>query len=407
MSTSAEGTRTSRRVALGLLGLGPLVASGALAAADSSGGTRVSRDLLPGGGYDRFIRGLAEADQFSGTVLIAHRGRTVLARAYGLADRERGIRNEIDTIYNLASASKPFTALAIVQLAQANRLRFTDTIGTHLHDYPDQTATTVTIHHLLTHTGGLPNLVDADDKHVNNSVEEATAREHERNRRGTPRFPPGSQHEYSSVGMSILGEIVAKVTGRYFHEYVAEHILRPAGMSSSDYYTRDDWLTNPRIAHPYMYQEDGSRVDAVRNLDAGAVLGGGPGSNAARGYIGSGGGGGFATAGDLVSFATALGQDRLLTPAFRELYLSPKVPQTPLRTEATGGPDHPFGAYGVVAGLTHGEQVVGHGGGIGGGNTNWSIYRQRDLVGVILCNYDLDIPPIIAREREAVFTSTR
>ena len=92
VSTSDQGTRTSRRVALGLLGIGPLIAGGALAAADSGGGTRVSRDLLPGGAYDRYIRELAEADQFSGTVLIAHRGRPVLARAYGMADRERGIR---------------------------------------------------------------------------------------------------------------------------------------------------------------------------------------------------------------------------------------------------------------------------------------------------------------------------
>jgi len=201
--------------------------------------------------------------------------------------------------------------------------------------------------------------------------------------------------------MSVLGEIVATLSGRHFHEYVAEHVLRPAGMSSSDYYTREDWLNDPRIAHPYMYQEDGSRIDAVRNLDAGAVLGGGPGSNAARGFIGSGGGGGFATAGDLVRFATALADDRLVTPAFRELYLSPKVPPTRLTADTRSS--HPFGGYGVIAGIVNGERVVGHGGGIGGGNTNWSIYRERDLVGVILCNYDLDIPPIIARERAAVF----
>jgi len=80
---------------------------------------------------------LGAADTFSGTVLLAHKGRPVLARSYGMADKERSIPNRTDTIYNLASASKPFTGLAIVQLAQQGKLAFHEKPGPLLPGFQD------------------------------------------------------------------------------------------------------------------------------------------------------------------------------------------------------------------------------------------------------------------------------
>src|SRR5262245_38882520 len=97
----------------------------------------------------------AADDRFSGVVLLA-RGQTVLLQeARGFADAERRSPLTPETGFNLGSMNKMFTGLAIVQLAQAGKLRFGDTVGQHLPDYPNPDAARVTIEQLLTHTGGL------------------------------------------------------------------------------------------------------------------------------------------------------------------------------------------------------------------------------------------------------------
>ncbi|MFI0484193.1 serine hydrolase domain-containing protein [Actinomadura sp. 9N215] len=385
----------------------PLATGGVLASssetAEAAAGTS-HNGPRPGGAYDRFLKRLADQDEFSGTVLLAYRGRPVLARAYGMADKERSAPNRADTIYNLASTAKTFTGLAVVQLARKGAIKFHEPLGTYLDGYPEEVAKHVTVHQLLTHTSGLANHIlpgEGDDKRVTNSVEEEMRLRSEGHRKAKPMFTPGTQHSYSSVGFSILGELVATVsTEKSFHKYVADNIFAPAKMTSTAYYTRPDWLTNKRIAHPYIYQEDGSRVDGVRNLDAGAVLNGGNGSNAARAFIGSGGGGAFSTASDLVRFTFALESGKLAGRAHTELFMGMKFPRKPLGD--SGRETAGFAAYGPVASISHDQRLVGHGGGIAGGNTNWTFYRDSDWIGVILCNYDLDVGSIIAEERRAV-----
>ncbi|MFI0370382.1 serine hydrolase domain-containing protein [Actinomadura sp. 1N219] len=405
----SSDSQPSRRFALGLLGALPLATGGVLASSEIAEATAGTSRGGPGvGAYDRFLKRLAEQDEFSGTVLLAHRGRPVLARAYGMADKERSIPNRVDTIYNLASTAKTFTGLAVVQLARKGRVSFHEPVGTYLDGYPDEVAKHVTVHQLLTHTSGLVNhiLPGEGDNRVTNSVEEEMRLRSEGHRKAKPMFTPGTQHSYSSVGFSILGELVATVSKeKSFHKYVADNIFAPAEMTSTAYYTRPDWLTNKRIAHPYIYQNDGSRVDGVRNLDAGAVLNGGNGSNAARAFIGSGGGGAFSTASDLVRFSFALESGKLAGRAYSELFMGMKFPRKPRDDSdaATAG----FAAYGPVASISGDQRLVGHGGGIAGGNTNWTIYRDSGWIGVILCNYDLDVGSIIAEERKAVLETPR
>ncbi|MBN6039368.1 serine hydrolase [Amycolatopsis sp. 195334CR] len=387
----------SRRALFGMAA----AVGGALALPGTAAATPVPGAMLPGGRYDRYLRRLADADQFSGTVQVAYRDHPVLTRSYGMADKEQGIPNRTDTVYALASASKPFTGLAVVQLAEQDKLRFHDTLGMHLGGFAADVAGKVTVHHLLTHTSGLAHPGPAGPEHIFTSVEERTAYLARRTREMVLKDAPGTTKAYNSPAYDLLGELVATVSGKPFHTYVLDHIFTPAGMGRSAYHTRPEWLSDPRIAHPYALQADGSRVDCVRHLDKGAVLGGAPGSNSARGFIGSGGGNGFSTAPDLLSFARALREGKLLGRAYHELYVNGKIsaapmgPVDPLRGES-------FHAYGPVAGLYRKQRVLGHGGGIAGGSTNWSIYLDRDWTGVVLCNYDLDVEAIIAEEREAV-----
>ncbi|GAA3847247.1 serine hydrolase domain-containing protein [Amycolatopsis tucumanensis] len=391
-------TAFSRRAALSAVPLATgLLAAPPAAAAGSS--TAVPAALRPGGAYDRYLAQRAAEDRFSGTVLVARGGRPVLVRSYGMADQEHGVPNRDDTIFNLASGAKPFTGLAVVQLAEQGKLRFHDKIGDHLDGFPAEVATRVSVHHLLTHTGGLTSATS--EGRIFTSVEERTEYLARSTRELSLRFVPGSDKAYSSEGYEILGEIVATVSGQPFQDYVRQHIFEPAGMRDSAYCTRADWLANVRIAHPYVYLQDGSRVDGVRDLSAGSTINGGFGSNAARAFVGSGGGGAFSTAPDLVRFALALRDGRLLGHAYRDLYTGGKISSPPMRGGAPRG--ETFQAYGPLVGLVEGQRIVNHGGGIAGGNTNWSIYLDTDWVAVILANYDLpDFPDVIEQERQAL-----
>src|SRR5437762_712433 len=97
----------------------------------------------------------AAAGRFSGTVLIARNGQSVLAEAYGLSDREHQTPNRLQTRFRIGSMNKMFTATATLQLVQAGKLGLNDPLGKYLPDYPNKdVASKVTLYHLLTHTGG-------------------------------------------------------------------------------------------------------------------------------------------------------------------------------------------------------------------------------------------------------------
>jgi hypothetical protein len=97
----------------------------------------------------------AAADRFAGTVLVAKGGKVLFSGAYGLADRDTKIANKLDTQFRIGSMNKMFTAVSILQLVQAGKIKLTDPVGKYITDYPNQdVAAKVTIHHLLTHTGG-------------------------------------------------------------------------------------------------------------------------------------------------------------------------------------------------------------------------------------------------------------
>ncbi|MEV5896429.1 serine hydrolase domain-containing protein [Nonomuraea fuscirosea] len=407
--------RPSRRTTLGLLGAvaGTAVAVPGTAEANTAvpaGPGRVPRGLRPGGAFDRYVKELADQDQFSGTVMIAHRGRPVLARAYGWADRENEVPNRTDGIYALASTAKLFTGLAVVQLAQRGKLTFYDLVSRHLDGLPAPMADRITVHHLLTHTSGLGDARRAGEKpppeKIHDSYEEQLADFWANLRTFELEFVPGTKKAYSSMGYTLLGELVARVSGMPFQEYVRRHIFLPAGMKDSAYYTRRQWLTDARIAHPYMYQADGTRVDAVRNLDKGSVYGdAGQGSNSARGWMGTGGGNGFSTAPDLVRFATALQAGKLASRPYTELYVNGKISAKPLREDTSGGSlrGETFQAYGPVAPTFNGRRIITHGGGAGGISTSWSLYLDLDWTAVILGNYDLrSIEPVIDLERRLI-----
>jgi len=379
-----------------------LLASGGLAAAavPLAGMTRPGRippDTRPGGAFDRYVAKLAAQGRFSGVVLLSHRGRTVLSRSYGMADRERRIRNHQGTAFNLASASQPFLAVAVLQLAQRGRLALSDTVGRHLPGFPADIAGKVTIHHLLTGTSGLD--APMPDWHrVYHSREEVHENQKRWVREATLVDVPGAgsngHRPGSGAGLSLAAQIVEAVSGLTFWDYVHEHVFRRCGMTGSAYYTRDQWLTDRHIAHPYMLQADGSLVDAVRNLDKGSGYEPIEGRNPGRAYIGYASGDGFATAPDLVRFAEALRDGTVLDRAYADLFAGARLP----------GPDPTsFHGYTMPLSISNGQWVYGRGGAGPGVGANWSVYPDTGWVAVVLGNDDnVPLQDVLLRQEAAI-----
>ena len=304
-SDSVRGINRRRLLGWGGLAAGVVVAGvplvGARAAAAStdfelSGDDRIPPGTLPGGAYDRYVAELAAKGLFSGVVLLSHRGRTVLSRSYGMADKEKGIPNSEGVAFNLSSAGKPFGAVAILQLAQQGKVQLSDTVVTYLTGFAKDIAEQVTIHQMLTGSSGMSS-PDVDVQRIfysREEVQEYWAQWARQSKLVAVPGTPGNIHEGADIEIPAL--IVEAVTGTTYWDYVQESIFGRCGMTGSAFYTRPQWLTDQHIAHPYMTLADGSRVDAVRNLDKSSPSPETPGENPGRAFIDAPGNGGFATA---------------------------------------------------------------------------------------------------------------
>jgi D-alanyl-D-alanine carboxypeptidase len=314
------------------------------------------------------------ADKFAGTVLVAKHGKPIFAEAYGLADRDKKIPNTLDTRFRIGSMNKMFTAVCVLQLGQAGKVNLSDPLGKYLPDYPNKDIRSkVTIHELLTHTGGTGDFFGPEfDKH---RLELRRLQDYVTlyGKRG-PAFEPGSRWEYSNYGFLLLGVLVEKVSGQSYYDYVRDHVYNPARMSST--------ASDPES-------------DAVRLRSIGYMRGGAgswqPNTDTLP-YRGTSAGGGYSTVGDLLRFANALEEHKLLDAHYTELLTAGKV-------DTPGGGKY---AYGFAEQMLGGIACFGHGGGAPGMNGNLSICPQSGYTVAVLANLD---PP--AAQHIAEFIENR
>lgn len=388
----------TRRSVLGALGAVPLAASGVLGATAAgpvagpaaTRSARIPRDLRPGGALDRHVADLAEQDRFSGSILLTHRGRTVLERSHGLANKAEGIPNGPDTRFRLASVTKLSTAIAVNRLVQEDSVRYGEPLGAYLDGFPAEIADHVTVHHLLTHTSGLGDFHDlpgyTDAVHTWDSAAEVFDGTMEFIRGSQLDFPPGAGWRYSNAAYCILGAIVAAVSGRPYYDYVADHVFAAAEMTGSAFVTKPEWIDDHTVARPY-HRPEGS-TEWVENLDFFP-------------YIGLPAGNSFATCKDLDRFARALLDDDLLDSPFTQLTLGPKVPITgPRRPPGAEPPSGPprmgFMGYGPIVTLLGDQWSFGHAGGSRAGDAA-AVYAYPDSgwVTVFLSNYDAPLAELM------------
>ncbi|GIG65677.1 serine hydrolase domain-containing protein [Phytomonospora endophytica] len=381
----------TRRSLLGLITAAPL-AAGVLAAtpasAAASSGRHVPADLRPGGAYDRLAAALAAEDRFSGTVLLAHRGRPVLARAHGKAHKAAGTANTVDTVFCLGSITKIFTAVAIAQLAERGSLSFHDRLSTYLDGFPPE----VTLHQLLTHTSGLgrpplghgepPGLEwDTFDEVMDGTVDLV--------RNTPPQFtPPGIRHVYSNDGYFLLGAVVARVSGRSYFDYVRENVFAAAGMTRTAFHSAPEVRAGKGIARPYATQPDGTRFDFSES----------PYFPFSYGPAG----GAYSTAPDMLRFACALSSHELLGESFTGLLTGGKVPLAPADGPADPLASVSFYGYGHRDSVVNGRRVHGHSGSAPGASARLDLFPEREYVSVVLSNYDGAVNPLVEKSRELI-----
>ena len=179
-------------------------------------------------------------------MLVARHGKPVFTDVRGLQDREGKIPNRLDTRFNLGSMNKMFTAVAVAQLAQQGKLAFSDPVGKHIPDYPNaEVAKKVTIHHLLSHTGGTGDIFGPEftcNQETLKDPKDYVALYGKR----APAFEPGARFAYSNYGMVLAGVIVERVSGMSYYDYVRKNVYARVGMNASGSF----WKTEKRPISP-------------------------------------------------------------------------------------------------------------------------------------------------------------
>ena len=174
-----------------------------------------------------------EYEGFNGSILVAQNGEIIYKNAFGLADMEWDIPNTTDTKYRIASVTKPFTAILILQLVAEGKLDLHKPINTYLPDYPNNNGAQVTIHHLLTHSSGMVRDYESDEK-LNKYPDKHFPKEKVSEFSHLPlEFIPGTRFTYSNSGYMVLGYIIESVTGETYETVLQEKILSPLDMKNT------------------------------------------------------------------------------------------------------------------------------------------------------------------------------
>ncbi|HSL84316.1 MAG TPA: serine hydrolase domain-containing protein, partial [Thermoanaerobaculia bacterium] len=316
-------------LAPGLAGLVLVLALASLPAAAADTGLAAELDA-------RFSQAYP-ADGPGAAVLVKHGDQVILRKGYGLADLELGVPIAPEMVFRLGSITKQFTGAAILLLVQEGKLAVDGTVAEVLPGY-DGPAGPVTVHQLLTHTGGVPSYTDVPEYVAGMREDVTTEQMIDRFREKPLDFEPGTGWHYSNSGYFLLGRIVEEVSGLSYEEFVETRIFGKLGMERTRYGHVSE-IVPGRVGGyqgaPGSYQ-NAAFLSMTQPYAAGSLL---------------------STVDDLARWDEALRGDELLPAALRELLWTPA---NLADGRATG-----YG-YGFVVHDYQGHRLVEHGGGING-----------------------------------------
>jgi CubicO group peptidase (beta-lactamase class C family) len=321
-----------------------------------------------------YVERLAARDAFSGTVLVAKNGVPLYRAAFGEANKDFGVKNTLDTKFNLGSMNKMFTAVAVMQLVEAGKVSLEDTLGKFMRpgSMRADVLSKVRVKHLLSHTSGLGSYFsdewDRQSRALYRSVDSWIPLIKDE----TLQFEPGTRWSYSNTGMLVLGKVIETASGMDYFDYVRERIAKPAGMTNTDAYDLDRVNRNLAVGYDPVPGRGGKAE--YRNNVFMHVIRGGP------------AGGGYSTVEDLTRFALALEGGRLVSPAS-------------VRLLTTAKPEASSPNYGYGFMVDRDAPIVGHAGGFPGINSQLDIYLNNDYTVAVMSNYSQGAQPVVERSR--------
>lgn len=308
---------------------------------------------------DKTLTALAEQGRFSGSVLVARDGKVLVSKGYGLANMELGVPNTPQTKFRLASLTKQFTAMAILQLQQQGKLNVQDPICKYIQDCPDIWQP-ITIHHLLTHTSGLHNYTDEADFAEVKNRSFSPAQIIDLFRDLPLDFTPGEKFSYSNSGYSLLGSIIEQVSGQSYALFLQKYIFGPLQMMNTGYYDNRAVIKNRASG----YSNATTTADYVDMSYVYAA------------------GGLYSTVEDLFLWDQALYTDKLIPQALRDQMFTPFAP---VPACFLGCNDIGYG-YGWDIARQFDQPLAWHGGEIEGGRTEIDRYPEAKVVIIVLSN---------------------
>lgn len=194
---------------------------------------------------DELMNKYVQYGQFTGSMLVADKGVVIYKKSFGLANREWDMSNAPDTKHLLASISKQFTSVLILQLMEKNKINLDDPVSLYLTDYPKGNGDKIKIRHLLSNSSGIPNYTSFPDFFETKGFCPFNLNETIKIFSDSPlHFNPGEKFEYSNSGFILLGAIIEKVTGKKYEECLQEYIFDPLKMRNTGYNHQKTVLKN-------------------------------------------------------------------------------------------------------------------------------------------------------------------
>jgi len=254
---------------------------------------------------DEYLTRANQYKQFNGAALVAENGKVVYKKGLGLANMEWNIANEADTKFRIGSITKQFTSMLILQLVEAGKLKLDGKLSEYLPDYRKDVGDKVTIHHLLTHTSGIPSYTGLPKFFEDVSRDPYTPAEFvKKYTSGDLEFEPGAKFRYNNSGYFLLGAIIEKLHGKPYEQVLKENIFVPLGMKNSGFDHHDAILSKRASG----YQKTPAGYTNAPYLDMSIPY--------AAGSL-------YSTVEDLYLWDQALYGDKLISAASKELMFKP------------------------------------------------------------------------------------
>lgn len=322
-----------------------------------------------------FVRAEMEKRHIPGvSVVVLRDGKPILSRGYGFANAELEVPATPDTVYQLASVTKQFTATAIMMLADEGKLSLEDPVKKFVSDVPEAWDK-VTVRHLLNHTSGiksytaLPAFMGQPAKNYTHSemVKLIAAQPMD--------FQPGEKWAYNNSGYYLLGMIIEKVSGKDYNAFLTERIFQPLGMTATRLNNKTLLVKGRAVGYsrPGNETRNAEFVHPSQPYSAGALI---------------------STVNDMAKWDAALYTGKLLKTSTLDQMWTP--------TKLNDGKTQDYG-FGWSVRKINGHREIGHGGGIPGFSTYIGRFPEDKLTVIVLTNLDSGNAPALAQGVAAVY----